>query len=590
MKNKNHSGSNRLTTRALWCLSVIAVLSAFATPASAANYVVFGKVHPVNPAEAADEDGIATADLALGDALPFIQVAIFDRATDTELGRAWSLANGQFSIALTAPSPVDIEGRAFLVADGGLTPLPAAREEINHATLTSLGPNTSVGLVFKVASDLIAAAGPAALGLPGEGVGIVFTRVGKVEIPYICQEVCSTPATCPRICATEDVGLADMSGDLPTASQLGLPNQGNPTHYRSAFEQAPFGGRLMIFGDFGKPKAPGTGLCPPVPMIYPDWDPQWYQVTIEKLDETTFTDSATATVTETFPLADPISKKKYTVVTSPLIDVITSAITIGPYSGKLGSAAGAPVPGLYLRNELTATTSAQTFYSFPDLRVNWVTSGRNGLYRLKMHYFKHKGWETINQTPIVEEISADCFLPSPLPKPPSDSDSAVHDLLVRVNNQPLLTSFDHIWQKNAAGYLKIGPAPTFTRSRVATDPIGNDAFDFNAEGLCNIMHFDAGDQVEIDFTAHHVGGYLRNYALSASSNDGSAVPFTSDTFQGKPLLWEGTPAAGQSATNTVAFPHDCGYFFDLVARSRVQNGYGYIQGRHARKTYYVDIP
>jgi hypothetical protein len=42
-----------------------------------------------------------------------------------------------------------------------------------------------------------------------------------------------------------------------------------------------------------------------------------------------------------------------------------------------------------------------------------------------------------------------------------------------------------------------------------------------------------------------------------------------------------------TATNTAPFPERCAYIFDLVVRSRLQNGYDYLQHRHHRKAYYL---
>jgi len=575
MPNRKRSEGALSRTALAWVLGVLAVLAAITpAPATAADYVVFGQVRQIDPDDAEDES-IATADLTPGDPIPFTPVAIYDRNTNVELGSSWTGQNGQFSVAFSAGSPVEVEARASRLVDGGLSPLPAAREGINRMILTSAGPVTSQGIVVKVASDLLTAAGPLASSLPHPGVGIVFTRVGKVEIPYIEQNTdFATPA---------EVGLADLSGDLDRAIELGLPAHSNQARHRAVFQDAPFGGRLLIFGSFG---LPGDGdEC-----IDSSGDPypiDWYQVTIERIDEASLpSDSPDIVRDSDFVLTDRLSKKRYEVRTFPLVDVITSTVDIGPYTGDEGVAGGPDVPGLYMVNAPEITSTRQVFYSFPDLRANWVSSAHNGLYRLRLRYFRDAGWAVVNEVPIVEEIPASCFVASP----PELSDAAVGDLVLRINNEPLTARFNHIWVTGPGGYLASGGG------RVPTTA---GALDFNATGLCDIIDLHAGDEIEIDFTAHHAGGYLRYYRLSAEANDGSDVAFTGDDWVGKPFPWFGTPplppsplpappaVIGTAVTNADPFPHDCGYIFDLVAASRLQNGYHYIQRRHPRRTYYV---
>lgn len=538
--------------RSLVALAALAVVVP-APAIAAANYVVFGQVRQIDP-DAAEDDSIAPADLKLGDPLPFTRVAIFDRATDAKLAESWTGANGQFSVSFSAGSPVDVDVRAFLVVDGGLAPLPAAREEINHRTLTSLGATTSVGVPVKVASDLITAAGLASSTLPHTGVGIVFTRVGKVEIPYIEQRFDHTPK--------EEIGLADMNSAAARARahELGLPESSVPSVGDAAFEQAPFGDRLLIFGGFGLPGGP-AGCTGPI---------DWYQVTIEQIDESTLPSAAPGIVPDSsFTWADPMSKKRYAVQTFPFVDVTTTDVKIGPFPARIGSIGGPLEKDLYRVNEEPPSTTRQVFYSFPDLRVNWVTNSYNGLYRLKMRYFREVGWAVANEVPIVEEIVQTaspappnlCFTES-LP-PALSGTAAVGELVLRVNNQPLDVRFNHIMAGGTDFIL--------------------------TSNLCSQMEL-AGGNVDIDFTARHEGGYLRFYSLGATSNNGFRVGFGADeNFLTEATLtkWSGTAAGGMSVTNVTAFPQECVYTFDLAAASRVQNGYGYVQGSHLRTSFYV---
>jgi len=533
---------------------LICLLAGASSAARAVDYYVFGQVFQVSSEDAADES-IAAASLT-GNPLPFGHVQVYDRSSGILLGEADAGQNGQFTVRFALPAGPpgpDVEARVYRVVDGGATLLPAAREEINF--LDDIGQFT--GAALKVVSDERIEYGAAGSGFVSyPGVGLVFTRVGKVEIPFISQDT---------ILANRPVaGLADFSPDPSRAAELGV----------AEFHQAPFAGLLQVFGDFGLPGSPCTGQI------------GWYQVRIKKIAEAPVPVSYESDIL----WQDPMHKIRTQVTTLPTLSVSQTTEKIGPFAGFLDDPAtpavdpGAPVSALYFvnRNEVGGLTN--TFYSFPDLRMNWVSSAANGLYELSLVYYRQAG-TAASGAPIVQELPASCFTPS---SPPA-SGVALHKLILRVNNQPLQARFDHIYLKNPVtnGYFDGTPPPPAT-------PDVNHALDFNSTGLCDIMHLTTPTSdydVEIHFTAHHEGGYMHSYNLAAVSNSGTVnVSFDSDSFGPHTTavnpLWSGTAATGK-VTSAGGFTTACAYRFGLTASSRLQDGYNYIQSANAERAYYV---
>jgi hypothetical protein len=227
---------------------------------------------------------------------------------------------------------------------------------------------------------------------------------------------------------------------------------------------------------------------------------------------------------------------------------------------------------------------ANTFYSFPDLRLSWNTSTANGLYEISVVYYRQTG--VLGTTPIVNEIPADCFVSGDALPPAEAASVALNKLIVRVDNHPLTAHFDHIYLKDFATGLY------FTGG--ASDGSVTSAIDFTGPGRCDIMHLAHKYQVEIRFTARHEGFYMDSYVLTATRN-GASVPdviFDQDSFTphitATNPLWEGTPPAGKTVVSPGgSFATACAYIFTLGAQSRLQNGYQYIQSAGSQWAYYV---
>ncbi len=546
---RHSSGNERFSLSRIAPAVLLICLLAGASSAMAVDYYVFGQVFRVSSEDAADES-IPAASLT-GDPVPFVHVQVYDRSSGILLGTADAGQNGQFTVRFSLPAGPpgpDVDARVYRVVDGGATLLPAAREEINF--LDAIGQFN--GAALKVVSDELLEYGTAGF-VSYPGVGLVFTRVGKVEIPFISQN--TTLANRPV------AGLADFSPDPGRAAELGVAD----------FRQAPFAGLLQAFGDFGLPGGACTGSAI-----------EWYQVRIKKIAEA----SDPLSYESDILWQDPMHKIRTQVTTLPTLSVSHTTEKIGPFAGFLDDLAtpvvdeGDSVAALYFvnRNEVGGLTS--TFYSFPDLRMNWVSSAANGLYELSLVYYRQVGTAASGE-PILRELPAGCFTGSP----PPASGVALHRLTLRVNNQPLRAHFDHIYLRNTT------TDEYFAGSAAPDVPTTAGALDFNDDGLCDIMPLASAYDVEIHFTAHHEGGYMHSYNLAAVSNSGAvSVSFDSETFGSHTTalnpVWPGTAATGTEA-RTGGFTTPCAYLFDLSALSRLQDGYHYIQSANPERAYYV---
>lgn len=503
----------------------------------AVDYTVYGQAFYTSSKNAADTT-ILDANLPTTK-LPYAHVAIYNWANGALLGEGDAGKNGQYSITFTGAASLNIECRVYKIVDGASSQFLEARAGIN--SFNSITAYSQKKLVV-ISDDLYDYSDKGFCS--SMGVGIVFTRVGLVEIPYITQDPTSTTA-----------GLADfisVTGGSARAAELGVP----------AFEKAPFGGKLLIYGDFGRPQGLGC-TCTEI---------NWYSVKIKKYNGAIFTDTIT--------LMDPLSKIKTVVQTVPTLKVTNTTEKMGPFTG-VDNVTLAEYTGVYKVNRNTVGGATSTFYSFPDLRLNWNT-GNDGLYEISLEYYQEMPGGSPDR-PRLKRLENSCLVTTP---PPGVEPGAVHKLVLKVNNQPLVVKFDHI-------YLKDNNTGLYFQGGVASDGAMATAYDFNGIGLCSIMNLLTKYKVEIHFTARHEGGYMKDYSLKAVSNDGSNVDFESALFSNPPynatITWYGTPATGKSAVNTINFPRDCGYIFSLSGMSRVQNGLYYIQWANPLKTYYVRL-
>jgi len=536
-------GRNRGRNR-VWLLAFVAALLSLATAAGADPYVLYGQVFQIAPEAAADETLDASA-LPLGPTMPYVRVKVVHPDTGDELGTpVYAGATGNFTAPFNAPAGATVEVRVYRVIEGEAERIPDARENINQLTLAS----PATGMAVKVASAEQLSFAPASPAY-GTSIGIVFTQIGLVEIPYISQDL--TRPDKGRI------GLADLSGDLVRADEQNLPDNPITSAWNAVFKDAPFGGRLHLFGGFGQT----SGVVPCIGDI------DWYRV---KIRPVSFDGAGNPVYGASTYGTDLLRKTRFEIDYVPTFSADAYLETIGPYAGEdLTTGSAVAVSNLYRAAVFSSTSPSTVIYSNADMRYSWVTGSLSGLYEVSLEYYRHVGGTDTD--PDVVRIPDSCFSGT---LPPADAAKvALHKLLVRIDNTPLTSGFDGL-------YIKTGA----TRSINYLAP-GN---------RCDILELGPGSTIEIDYKARHNGGYLRSYSLSATSNAGSTVLFAGDDYGSHVAagpLWEGQGTAALpvvTAANLTPFPEKCAYIFDLTVRGRIQNGYSYLQHHHHRTAFYLD--
>ncbi len=541
------------------CAAFIALL-AFSVNAAADPFTLYGQVFQVDPELAADES-IEDADLPVGLRVPFVQVQVVDPDTGESRGApVFAGANGNFTLHFDAPAGSTAAIQVFrsvntTTGDPEVQIYPEARKDLNTFPLT----NAPTGVAVKVASEETLLLDPGSSF--NASVGIVFTQVGLVEIPYISQDL-----------ARPDkgrIGLADLSGDLTRAAEQNLSSDPSAASYNAVFKDAPFGGLLHVFGAFGKL----SGIPPCTGAV------DWYRV---KIRPVSFDGAGNPVYGAAFEGTDLLRKMRFEVDYVPTFRADSFLEKIGPYDGDdLTSGVAVPIHNLYRVNPSPTTPGQTVVYSMADQRYSWATGGNPpGLYEISLEYFRDAGTTDPTQPRVTKIADAPCFGGT---LPPEDADEvALHKLLVRIDNTPLESSMDGLFVRTGA-----------SRS-----------FNYLEPGhLCDIIDLNAGSTIEIDFKAWHNAGYLRSYRLTAISNAKDNVPFAAaadnyDNHSACGPLWRGgtgacpavaPPGAAPviTATSTSPFPR-CAYGFDLVVQGRAQNGYGYLQGAHHRQIYYVN--
>jgi hypothetical protein len=517
-------------------------LLALSAAAGAAPFILYGQVFQVDP-ETAEDESIDAAGLPLGPHMPYVRLQVVDPVTGAGLGGpVYAGATGNFTLQFDAPAGSSAAIQVFRVINGEAERIPDARKDINTFPLTS----PALGVAVKVASDEVLLLGPGS-GLSPDSVGIVFTQVGLVEIPYISQDL-----TRPD---KERIGLADLSGDLTRAAEQNLPASPSAASSNAVFKDAPFGGLLHLFGAFGK--LSGTPPC--------TGEVSWYHV---KIRPVTFDAAGNPVYGTALEGSDPLRKMRFEIDYVPTFRADAFLEKIGPYDGEdLTSGSATAIHNLYRVKPFPTSPGQTVVYSMADQRYSWATGSPAGLYEISLEYFRHVGGTATDPDVVkIDEICFDGVLP-----PEDAAKVALHKLLVRVDNSPLTASMGGLFVKTGG-----------TRSGNFLDPAQK----------CEIIELSPGSTVEIDFKARHEAGYLRSYSLSATSNAGATVLFASDSYDSHSAsgpLWQGAGTAASpvvTATNLSAF-NRCAYTFDLVVQGRVQNGYGYLQGAHHQPFYYV---
>ena len=552
MRTYDHPLTRLPALAPLWLALIGVLLVGGATAAAADQYFAFGPVLQIDPEDAEDET-ILDGDLT-GVIRPFARVRLYDADSGLLLGEADADVNGIFTVIYEQPSGAtpNLEFRVFyLVQDPDtavkeailLRPARADDEAETHINVVeSAGQFEGVDLKI-LAEDTLAYAGEPFVSTPG--VGLLFTRVGRVETDFIAQNT------------TAFGGLADFPAGSTAPANLDVPH----------FRQAPFAGRLFFYGSFGLPS--GTGCASQI---------DYYRVKIEEVG---------GTFDEYW--RQPLFKTASSVTVAPSLSVVHQRQSVGPFGGKADDPDTVPVENdpishLYWVNRDQIAPITSTFYSFPDLRVNWHTpsfpsGGANGLYKLSLEYYERLSGDVDN--PHVKRIDDGCFT----------TGAPVGEFMVRADNHGLSLSFDHIylWNPVTSRYFRDQDLALQFGDTADETPAMARALDFNSKGLCEILDLDGKFQVRIHSTISHGGQYLRNYSLIATANDSAKTPVTffSETYDPDTTatapLWNNP---GLQIVDRGGF-ENCAYIFDLKAWSRQQNGIDWVQRRHQRRAYYV---
>ncbi len=328
------------------------------------------------------------------------------------------------------------------------------------------------------------------------GSGFIFTTIGKIPVSEIIQDQ-----------GDPSHGLANVS---PTsASDFHIPQ----------YKDSPLGGYLWIRGLFGAVD-----------------DVDYYQILVKKWEN--FSDPGTG---EFVPLSDSLAKLLYTI--NPDGTVTSTRVVLGP---KV-------IGGIYNLYELNKSG----FWTFPDLRIIWNTTGLYGKYTLTYKAFR---WDEIEQTVVEVDL---------------DSNDQDH-LTIVVDNTPVQAIIHNV---------KYDPS--------------NPNYNPGADGEipeCGIINLTSNSEnLRFTITAWHPNGYLKNYALHAlygKNRYGGVIK--SESYDGtSPPYWHGVEEQefqSEDAEPGALQPWErCAYQFRLRAWSRTTDGYHYIIWKEFNDHYYLDI-
>jgi len=316
----------------LLCAALL-VLS-FALPAAAADYFIVGRTYsstqlapgedvPINPLTGTPAEQVLGGDLVATVPRNLVRVRVLAASDGSELASYVTRQDGGYLASFSAPA-----GGAmvrFVVEE-----LATSQQLLDSEPTEVTAPVSIRHLLLAESAAEIGDDREFAAAIAPATSTAIFTRVGKIEVATevggVTQHLID-PAT----------GLANVPPAV--ASDLAIP----------AYEDAPFGGNLYLFGAFSQALY-GSGVCYKI-RLYPD-----------PSDHTSWT-----------YMDDELVKTKYTVnFAAGTVD--TERVTLGP---KL-------VGGVADCYELTPLSVGNVFWSFPDLLGLWRTGGLNGDYEVEI--------------------------------------------------------------------------------------------------------------------------------------------------------------------------------------------------------------
>jgi hypothetical protein len=544
MRSKSRETDPRRSAAPAWHLLLVAalILALFPAAAQAANYFVVGRVYsagpvadgdevPVNPLTGEPADEVLGAGVAV---VPrnLVEVRVLNASDSSELASYITRQDGGYLASFSVPSPT-VEVR-FVVEE------LATSKQLLYSEPTTLAPPVTVRhlLVAEAATEISdgRATIPSALAPPPGKYTAIFTRVGKIEL---ATEVSGST----QHLIDPSSGLANVPAAV--AADLAIP----------AYEDAPFGGNLYLFGAFSQALYSLPGVCYKV-RIYPD-----------PADHTTFS-----------YMDDPLVKTKYTVnLTAGTVD--TERVTLGPDASSC-----------YQLTPLSATLAGglQEFWSFPDLLALWRTGGLDGDHELEIEVsglgspsdFVH----IVDYTDVT--LTLDNVAPS-----------------ARI--EPLVAGdFDTPRVYNP------GPAPA--SADLLGSLLGSFPADYGGTGDPTCQIFSLQPLVPTKYlafrlTARHPNGYLRYWDFRFERNDDQNEVVLGKRYDGSTntMVDQTGVRVSSSQTSTSGFSDrflyldaahlepsgaglgGCAYRFLIRAATRTTDGYHYLRHSHDDDVHYV---
>lgn len=247
-----------------------------------------------------------------------------------------------------------------------------------------------------------------------------------------------------------------------------------------------------------------------------------------------------------FYIDDPLYKRTYSVDTTVSPPTVTSdQVKVGPFDEP-------GVSGCYRFTPMTAFGSSPgttVFWSFPDLLARWNTVGEaNDLHDLTLEVYRRS--DGVNQG------------------------VAGQPLTLRLDNRSVSLSFDAVEQRSSGGSTEV-------------DLLANP---------CDIAHLTGSRRFFIEYTAHHPGGFLATYRLTAVRNRGSTAELAVGAYDPATMTPSGFPGVTHGTVNVVAADlagsgfGSCAYTIRLHAWARTTNGYGRLFHPSRLLAYYIQTP
>lgn len=320
------------------------------------------------------------------------------------------------------------------------------------------------------------------------GSGFVFTTIGQIPVRA------DTGWQIVQDPAHPSHGLVRVSNQV--ASDFHIPR----------YTDAPLGGQLWISGLFGAAD-----------------EVDYYQLVVRR-------------GREIFELSDPLAKYQYTL--NPDGTVTTTRVQLGPQTID-------GVSNLYQLNK-------GGYWTFPDLRMIWNTTGRNGKYTVSYRAYR---------------LERGRIMPVTLP------DNEQDEITLMLDNTPVVAQIHSVKYHDGVAIAE-----------------------------CEAIRLPHGGSPSLIFniTAYHANGYLDYYDLDCYwgfNHPGGT--FVEDRYPSPgeaPPMWHGPnrlempPLLPRDEHGAVEPWHTCAYRFRLYVRARTTDGFNYINGAEFNAYFSVAIP